>query len=252
MSGGLFLWTVMVLSHSKSVFNPEAELDQTLAATSNYWQTGPEQKLNAVFASVIASLEANVTDQAFLNAYTAVTGALVTLRAPLPPKAVARLVELDGFSLRDVLEIGRRIQPLLQGFNKNDPDSPCQILHLSVQIYLTQQAPLLFRLNLSQHQSALSTALLQVVKTELVKETHSFLGFSCNENSPEPSSIDKQISPQLQYACMFLADHLINTNFVGSKSPPGPLVLEVLVISIMSGKFWLQNQRTGICPKTGH
>ncbi|TFK24779.1 hypothetical protein FA15DRAFT_704322, partial [Coprinopsis marcescibilis] len=100
-SQGLFLWAETVLNHIDNTYNQAAELADILKGASLYWteKETAAGKLDRLYEHILSKLEWK--NQRFVEKYTILMGALVTLEEPLSRHGLAELYAPDGITEDD-------------------------------------------------------------------------------------------------------------------------------------------------------
>ncbi|TFK23731.1 hypothetical protein FA15DRAFT_670209 [Coprinopsis marcescibilis] len=154
------------------------------------------------------------TNEALIEDYRGVMGAIVTLQAPLSTNG---LVSLCGRALMGQAKVDRvcmRMRPFLSGYTFSLPHQPVQILHESIRYYLTQRAPLQYRLHpLPEQHEKLSNLILAAIQDQVNSKKIPELGYSGGDwdifDVPAIPHLEESVSEHLRYSCMFLVDHLL-------------------------------------------
>ncbi|TFK24780.1 TPR-like protein [Coprinopsis marcescibilis] len=177
-SEGLFLWAETVLNHIDNTYNQAAELADIIKGASLYWTETETAagKLDRLYEHILSKLEWK--NPRFVEKYTILIGALVTLKEPLSRRGLAELYAPDGVTEGDVHRMCMLIRPLLQNYSKDDPTRPIRLLHLSVQEYLAERAPQPFRIDCEVHNSKLVKLCLLAIRRGLTPANVPFLGYS--------------------------------------------------------------------------
>ncbi|TFK17677.1 TPR-like protein [Coprinopsis marcescibilis] len=177
-SEGLFLWAETVLNHIDNTYNQAAELADIITGASLYWTETETAagKLDRLYEHILSKLEWK--NHRFVEKYTILMGALVTLEEPLSRRGLAELYAPDGITEDDVHRMCMLIRPLLQNYSKDDQTRPIRLLHLSVQEYLAERAPRPFRIDCEIHDSKLVNLCLLAIRRELTPANVPFLGYS--------------------------------------------------------------------------
>ncbi|TFK17154.1 TPR-like protein [Coprinopsis marcescibilis] len=180
-SEGLFLWAETVLNHIDNTYNQAAELADIIKGASLYWteKETAAGKLDRLYEHILSKLEWK--NHRFVEKYTILMGALVTLEEPLSRRGLAELYAPVGVTEDDVHRMCMLIRPLLQNYSKDDPTRPIRLLHLSVQEYLAQRAPRPFRIDCEVPNSKLVKLCLLAIQRELTPANVPFLGYSDGE-----------------------------------------------------------------------
>ncbi|TFK29002.1 TPR-like protein [Coprinopsis marcescibilis] len=214
---GLFLWASTVLSHLEDAFDAVAELRDIVKGKSSHWKEDDDagKKLETLYLRILSKLK--WTDTRFVEKYRVIMGALVTMKESLTPMGLAALYGPDGITLDDIHRICSLLHPLLQNYSPSISNQPLRVLHLSVQEFLTQQAPAPYRLHVEEHNATLSRLALGVLKKGLTPSNVPILGYSEGDWIQEPTVTPPKIPPLLResmsehlwYACLFLGDHTL-------------------------------------------
>ncbi|TFK22169.1 hypothetical protein FA15DRAFT_695914 [Coprinopsis marcescibilis] len=122
----------------------------------------PTKKLESLYAHILSKLQ--WTDRRFVEKYRVVMRALVTLMEPLSVRGLAALYAPDGITEEDIHRIFTFIRPLLQDYSPDTPQKPVRLLHLSVQEFLTQNAPPPYHIDPDDHHMHLSRLSLLTIK----------------------------------------------------------------------------------------
>ncbi|TFK20735.1 hypothetical protein FA15DRAFT_759160 [Coprinopsis marcescibilis] len=177
-SEGLFLWAETVLNHIDNTYNQAAELADILKGASLYWTETETAagKLDRLYEHILSKLEWK--NHRFVEKYTILMGALVTLKEPLSRRGLAELYAPDGVTGDDVHRMCMLIRTLLQNYSKDDLTRPIRLLHLSVEEDLAQRAPRPFRIDCEAHNSKLVKLCLLAIPRELTPANVPILGYS--------------------------------------------------------------------------
>ncbi|TFK17482.1 hypothetical protein FA15DRAFT_698423 [Coprinopsis marcescibilis] len=161
---GVFLWITTVLNHVELSFDPYDELETIIYGKSEHWQENEEGTvaLDNIFTRILSKLK--WTDPNFVELFTKVVGALVTLKQPLSSNGLASLL---GIPVAEVHKICKDVWPLLQNYHPNRSKQPIRLVHLCVKEFLTDRAPAPYRLDCQQHHKKLSKLALRVIKSDL-------------------------------------------------------------------------------------
>ncbi|TFK29426.1 hypothetical protein FA15DRAFT_691050 [Coprinopsis marcescibilis] len=213
---GLFLWARTVLNHLDNASYPVEELEDIVSGSSAFWEEddAATKQLDNLYLRVLANLK--WADRRFVEMYRKIIGALVTLKEPLSPTGLAALYAPDGLRIEDIHRLCSLFRTLLQDYSPNS-QQPVRLLHLSVQEFLTQRAPLNYRLNIQEHHSKLSHLSLITIKKDLTPLNVPVLGYTEGEwfidpfaTPPKMPSLEKyDFSEQLYYSCRQLEYHTL-------------------------------------------
>ncbi|TFK24756.1 hypothetical protein FA15DRAFT_756332, partial [Coprinopsis marcescibilis] len=175
---GLFLWAETVLNHIDNSYDPPGELADIVKGASSHWMESETstKKLESLYAHILSKLP--WTDYRFVEKYNVVMGAFVALMEPLSVRGLATLYRPDGVTEGDIHRICGFIRPLLQDYSRDTPQKPLQLVHLSVQEFLTRNAPPPYHIDINVHHLLLSRLSLLTIKTELVPTNVPTLGFT--------------------------------------------------------------------------
>ncbi|TFK24961.1 TPR-like protein [Coprinopsis marcescibilis] len=236
-SEGLFLWATMVLRHIDDAYDPAGELQDIIAGSSDDWKEadGAVKQLDSLYQRILLKLR--WTDRRFVEKYKIVMGALVTLKEPLSAAGLAALYESDCIAVDDIHRICGLLQPLLRDYSSEDPQKPIQLLHLSVQEYLTQRASLPYRLDCDEHHSRLGYLALRIIKSHLTSQNVPILGYTDGEWFRDITSVPPPIPPllkddvleQLWYSCQHVGTHMETMPTTGTTSLHAEFGFQVLV-----------------------
>ncbi|TFK18231.1 hypothetical protein FA15DRAFT_710050 [Coprinopsis marcescibilis] len=175
---GLFLWAETVLNHIDNTYGHAEELADIIDGASSDWTETETAagKLEKLYEHILSKLRWN--NDRFVEKYSVVMGALVTLQEPLSRRGLAALYSPDGITEDDVHGICMLLRTLLKDYSKDDPTRPIHLLHLSVQEYLVQRAPQPFRIDCEVHHKSLSRLCLLAIQRELTPAKVPILGYS--------------------------------------------------------------------------
>ncbi|TFK24695.1 hypothetical protein FA15DRAFT_740560 [Coprinopsis marcescibilis] len=236
-SEGLFMWAETVLNHIDNSYDPPAELADIVKGASSHWMESETstKKLESLYAHILSKMP--WTDRRFVEKYNVVMGAFVTLMAPLSVRGLAALYAPDGVTEEDIHRICAFIRPLLQDYSRHTPQKPVQLLHLSVQEFLTQNAPAPYHIDSNVHHLFLSRLSLLTIKTELMPTNVPTLGFTegdwvwdFTELPPGIPRLSKDVVLEhLWYACCHLGQHELSVLKDIADQSRGALLYEIVV-----------------------
>ncbi|TFK21108.1 hypothetical protein FA15DRAFT_96594 [Coprinopsis marcescibilis] len=216
-SEGLFLWAQTVLNHIDGSYEPAAELADIVKGASSHWTEAKTAagKLEALYERILSKLE--WTDWRFVEKYTMVMGALVTLQEPLSAAGIAALYEPKGIAVVHIHKICTLVRPLLQNYHKDDSKQPIRLLHLSVQEWLATRASAPYRLNCQDHHSILAKLSLAAIKKDLRPFNVPFLGYTGGDwvwnvakDAPKiPVLLKDAVHEKLWYSLRFCDSHVL-------------------------------------------
>ncbi|TFK23320.1 hypothetical protein FA15DRAFT_757331 [Coprinopsis marcescibilis] len=234
---GLFLWAETVLNHIDGSYNPPAELADIVKGASSHWMESETstKKLESLYAHILSKLQ--WTDRRFVEKYNVVMGALVTLMEPLSVRGLAALYAPDGIAEEDIHRICTFIRPLLQDYSRDTPRRPVRLLHLSVQEFLTRNAPPPCYIDLDVHHLFLSRLSLLTIKKELAPTHVPTLGFTegdwvwdFTEAAPRIPRLSMEVALEhLWYACRHVGEHELSVPKEIANEPHGALLYETVV-----------------------
>ncbi|TFK25739.1 hypothetical protein FA15DRAFT_693537 [Coprinopsis marcescibilis] len=212
---GLFLWAETVLNHIDNSYDPPAELADILKGASRHWMEaeGATKKLESLYEHILSKLE--WTDARFVEKYTVIMGALVTLMEPMSASGLANLYSPDGISEADIHRICTYIRPLLQDYSRESPRKVICLLHLSVKEFLGKRATPPYLLDYDLHHFALSRLSLITIKKHLHPQEVPSLKFTEGEwvwdldgvKPTIPVLPKEDILEHLWYACRYFGKH---------------------------------------------
>ncbi|TFK18232.1 hypothetical protein FA15DRAFT_710051 [Coprinopsis marcescibilis] len=236
-SEGLFLWAETVLNHIDNSYDPPTELADIVKGASSHWMESQTstKKLESLYAHILSKLP--WTDYRFVEKYNVVMGAFVALMEPLSVLGLTALYTPDGITEEDIHRICGFIRPLLQDYSRDTPRKPVQLLHLSVQEFLTRNAPPPYHIDINVPHPLLSRLSLLTIKTELVPTNVPTLGFTegdwvwnFTESPPGIPRLSKDVVLEhLWYACCHLGQHELSVLKVIADKSHGALLYEVVV-----------------------
>ncbi|TFK20234.1 hypothetical protein FA15DRAFT_759519 [Coprinopsis marcescibilis] len=215
---GVFLWGETVLNHLESAFDAVEELEEITQSRSDHWKEDEEgtKKLDELYVRILSNLK--WTDKKFVEKYTIIMGALVTLKEPLTAAALASLYAPKGITANDIHVLCTMLQPLLQSYSPNTPNQPIRLLHLSIREYLTERAPAPYHVNFQKHHQLLCQLSILAIQKGLTPAKLPFLG--CTDGDwvwdvaaypPRlPWIYREEVSAELWYACRYLEDHILS------------------------------------------
>ena len=212
-AGGLFVYAVATLGFLDHAFTPPSK--QLDIITKSPETTAHEGNVEVRSSATLDSLYISSFQSAFdrMNAndnakVRSVIGTVVLAMNPLPPSAIATLIELEK---REVIDILRLIQSLLK--LSEDPNSPTLPFHKSFPDFITD--PLRCpdeRFHISPRAGHLRLALncLKLMNGSLEQNVLSLPDYALNSEIEDLQAgrVDR-ISVALEYACKSWHSHLI-------------------------------------------
>ncbi|TFK25403.1 hypothetical protein FA15DRAFT_668470 [Coprinopsis marcescibilis] len=236
-SEGLFLWTTTVLHHIDDAYDQVGELEDIIAGGSDDWKEadGAVKQLDSLYQRILLKLR--WTDRRFVEKYRIIMGALVTLVEPLSATGLAALYEPDGITLDDIHRICGMLRPLLRDYSADDSQRPIHLVHLSVQEYLTQRAPLPYRIICEEQHSTLLRLTLYTIKNHLTSENVPILGYTDGDwfgdvtSYPPaiPTLSKRDVLEPVWYSCQHLETHTSSVPSTNDEQLHAELALHVLV-----------------------
>ncbi|TFK17768.1 hypothetical protein FA15DRAFT_308096 [Coprinopsis marcescibilis] len=219
-SEGVFLWAATVLNFLEEAYDPIAELRDIVCNNSDAWREDKDatKKLDSLYARILSGLR--WSDKRFVAMYQAVVGGIVTVKKPLSARGLAELYRSEGVTMDDVVKICGFIRPLLRISDLKDPTKPIRVVHLSVQEYLTDRAPTVYRLSPDDQNFTICKVLFGTIQASLTSPTTPVLGYSTSiamsddiaSHIPTLPKLFKQDMPEhLWYSYSFLCDHVLET-----------------------------------------
>jgi hypothetical protein len=213
-AAGLFVYAVATLKFLDHTFTPPTkQLDIITRFPGSTTQEGnakvrPSATLDSLYVSCFQSAfdGMNTGDDEKVRL---VVGTVVLAVNPLPPSAIANLVDLEK---QEVMDLLRQIQSLLK-LNNEDPDIPVLPFHKSFPDFITD--PLRCpnkRFHISPTTSHLKLALscLELMNNSLEQNILLLPDYALNSEVEDlETRVKDRISVALQYACKSWFSHLI-------------------------------------------
>ncbi|TFK22651.1 hypothetical protein FA15DRAFT_671267 [Coprinopsis marcescibilis] len=174
---------------------------------------GATKKLESLYEHILSKLE--WTDVRFVEKYTVIMGALVTLMEPMSASGLANLYSPDGISEADIHRICTYIRPLLQDYSREQGHKPVRLLHLSAKEFLGERAAPPYRLDYDHHHLALSRLSLITIRKHLLPHVVPILGFTEGDwvwnfdgvRPIIPVLLKEDLLEHLWYACRYFGKH---------------------------------------------
>ena len=266
-AAGLFVYAVATLKFLDHPFTPPSK--QLDIITKSPGSTTHEGSVEVRSSTTLDSLYISSFQGAFdgMNPdddekVRFVIGTVILAMNPLPPSAIATLVELEG---REVMDLLRLIQSLLK--LSEDPDSPVLPFHKSFPDFIIDpiRCPI-ERFHISPRVGHLKLALdcLKLMNGSLEQNYLLLPDYALNSEIEDLQTRKERISVALEYACKSWHSHLIEArgdvtaaiptlrNFLQEGFLAWLEILSVIgaardaVIALENLVLWLQEVRSGL------
>ncbi|KLO16783.1 hypothetical protein SCHPADRAFT_200109 [Schizopora paradoxa] len=210
-SEGLMIWVVAVCQYLMEVPYPKEDLDDILQDELAGDQ-GAEAKMDDLYAKIL--LKYAWRNKRFSEKYHQVMGAILASRVPLSPEAI-QILQTSQLDIQNILPY---IKPLLQSTPDGATNQPLQLIHKSLQEFLTERALKVpqwekFAINEKEYSQQLALQCLKVMNIELHEDRNPGIGYLKQPSRDIPNLDNVMISEQLWYACRFWMDHLNDCKF---------------------------------------
>ncbi|CAG8948611.1 unnamed protein product [Penicillium salamii] len=215
MATPLFIYAATICRYVGSEL-PRRRLCAVLSTPLGGGASGIDQEY-AMLAGLYSSILKDIVSgkqpkelKEFMNDFQQIVGAIVLLFSPLSSAALSDLIQLDKettqgrlSTLRSVLSVPR----------DGDEITPIQLLHLSFREFLVSQpASADFWIDEKAIHTKLAVDCLGCMNRGLKRDICHLSAPGARNREVEKTTIDKNVSPGLQYACRYWIRHLNNSD----------------------------------------
>ncbi|KAL3474049.1 hypothetical protein BJX99DRAFT_260751 [Aspergillus californicus] len=211
-ASGLFIWcaTACRFINEGGIYAMERLASLLQGSISG---TGPEERLNEIYASVLkSSIPSTYTmreQEKFYMHLRKVLGAIVILSSPLSPKSICKLIQSSEQITKNML---RSLTAIID--MPDNPSSPVGLHHPSFRDFLLDKercTDVKLLVNAENAHLKLSSSCLRLMNSELRRDICAVVSPGTSRDKIKDSYIAQHLSPELQYACLFWVYHLQNS-----------------------------------------
>ncbi|KAL2814774.1 purine and uridine phosphorylase [Aspergillus granulosus] len=218
--------TTMYRFISDKKWDPEKRLQAILAGHITY-----VSKMGSTYMTVLNQLltgQDKWESQQLVQEFKEIVGVIILLATPLSAVALSRLVDLD------LDDIDRRLNPLHSVLHiPRNSSTPVRLLHLSFRDFLLDtktkeiKESKKFWIDAKAVHASLADKCLQIMKHSLRKNICNLPSDGILRSEIDKGCVDYCLPPELQYACRYWTEHLVQ-----SQDPTSALVKAFLVLKV--------------------
>lgn len=233
-ANGLFIWARTACSMIRHSLNPEEQVKELLAGNASH---DASEQLNSLYGVVLA--EALGETRGKPRVIKSCISAVITTRIPLSDATLSKLVPNVG--LTELQNVIRRLASVLY----RDQSGLVRVVHQSFSDYMVdEKCDEKYRINKEEENLAVATSCLRIMNKELrfnICELEDSTVYN-DQISDLPCRIQKMISPQLQYSCIYWASHLAETLVFNIALETHEAAIQQLADILLSPRvlFWIE------------
>ncbi|KAG9229003.1 hypothetical protein BJ875DRAFT_537940 [Amylocarpus encephaloides] len=208
-AGGLFIWAATACRFIREGKRfARKRLDTILNGSSSSAITTPEKHLNDIYLTVLKnSISSEYSDEEKEEAYNILKhtlGSIVVLLSPLSTSALSKLLQLSRGDIDSIFNDFHAVLDI-----PNDPTRQLRLHHPSFRDFLLSKDRCGdFWVDEHEAHQILSTGCIQLMSQTLKKDICEMHTPSSQVSQVESSHLQKCLPPEVQYACLYWAQHL--------------------------------------------
>ncbi|KAH8772411.1 hypothetical protein F5882DRAFT_430132 [Hyaloscypha sp. PMI_1271] len=183
--------------------------NEQLAKVLKYQTSSQASKLNTTYLPVLNQLLFGLTTsekRSVLENFQQVIGSIIIFISPLSANSLDRLLEVDKGTVEDRTDLLHSVLSI-----PSCPNHPIQLFHLSFRDFLVndeKRETNPFWVNETQAHQRMSEQCIRLMVSSLKQDLCGLKGPGTLVIEVERSWVNRCISPELQYACLYWVQHL--------------------------------------------
>ena len=221
--------------------------NEQLAKVLKYQTPSQASKLDTTYLPVLNQLLFGLTaseKRSVLENFQQVIGSIIILISPLSANSLDRLLEVDEGIVEDRTDLLHSVLSI-----PSCPDHPIRLFHLSFRDFLVdneKRETNPFWVNETQAHQRMGKQCIRLMFSTLKQDLCGLKGPGVLVTDVERSRVDKCISPEVQYACLYWVQHLQRSGSQAYDGEEAHRFLQTHLLHWLEALGWMGKTSEGI------
>jgi hypothetical protein len=243
---GLFIWAATACRFIREGKGFACERLDTILEGSSSTITAPDKHLDEIYLTVLKhSISSEYSDkeiEEICNMLKHTLGSIVVLLSPLSASSLSRLLHLPKENINRTFEDLHAILDI-----PNDPTRQLRLHHPSFRDFLLNKDRCEdFWVDEKQAHRILATSCIQLMSQTLKKDICGMHAPGSQASQVESSRLQKCLSPEVQYACLYWVQHLQRGGSQVCDSEEAHRFLQAHLLHWLEALGWMRRTSEGI------